>query len=74
MRYDALDQTLHATPFTGGLACWNAADWIVIIAPICLFPIIIGGAICSWTDVKHALDDRRQTLRLLKYIFGQWHL
>ena len=41
LRYDAIDQTLHGTPFTGGLACWNAADWIVIIAPFCFFSIII---------------------------------
>ena len=26
-----------ATPFRGGMDCWNAADWMVIISPVCLF-------------------------------------
>ena len=31
-----MEQILIATPFTGGIDCWNAADWMVILSPVCL--------------------------------------
>ena len=30
-----------ATPFRGGMDCWNAADWMVLLSPVCLFVIAI---------------------------------
>jgi len=36
LRYDAVKNILIATPFGGGVNCWNAADWIVLISPFCV--------------------------------------
>ena len=41
LRYDAEDQILIATPFKGGIDCWNGGDWLVILAPVCLFVLAI---------------------------------
>ena len=30
-----------ATPFKGGMDCWNGGDWLVILAPVCLFVLAI---------------------------------
>ena len=36
-----MEQLLIATPFRGGMDCWNAADWMMIISPVCLFMLPI---------------------------------
>ena len=30
-----------ATPFKGGMDCWNGGDWMIIISPVCLFVLAI---------------------------------
>ena len=30
-----------ATPFKGGMDCWNGGDWLVILAPVCLLVLAI---------------------------------
>ena len=45
LRYDPVNQILVATPFKGGVDCWNSGDWLVILCPIgllvSLFPALI---------------------------------
>ena len=41
LRYDAVENILIGTPFAGGMDCWNAADWIVIISPVFIFVGIV---------------------------------
>jgi len=67
LRYDADKQILKAEPFIGGLECWNLADWIVMIAPICFIPILIL-LICSFCsrterDEQEELQETRRTAR-----------
>ena len=60
LRYDALEEILIATPFKGGADCWNAADWLVIISPICLLAIPILDFIVRFCYDRFC-DDRLNT-------------
>ena len=60
LKYDALEKILIATPFKGGADCWNAADWLVIISPICLLAIPILDLCVRFCYVRFC-EDRLNT-------------
>ena len=37
LRYDAIEERLIATPFAGGMNCWNGGDWIILLSPYVIF-------------------------------------
>ena len=47
LRYDPVNQILVATPFKGGVDCWNSGDWLVILCPIGIFVSSFLALICD---------------------------
>ena len=50
LRYDAIEERLIATPFAGGMNCWNGGDWIVLLSPGFIFAgiLVLVCLCCCW--------------------------
>lgn len=58
LRYDAIEEILIAKPFTGGVNCWNTADWIVLLLPIYIFvyyTLVIIICLLPWSIIRHVV-------------------
>ena len=59
LRYDAIEERLIATPFAGGINCWNGGDWIVLLSPGFIFAgmLTIGVYICKRCRIRRSEDN-----------------
>ena len=74
LRYDPVEQILIATPFTGGINCWNIADWLVILLPIFIFPTVyvVIKWYCEDEDESHLDEDEKPSSLDLSPTLHQW--
>merc|ERR1712131_501308 len=56
LRYDAIEERLIATPFAGGMNCWNGGDWIVLLSPGFIFAGILTAGV-DFCYVNCCQDD-----------------
>merc|ERR1712235_233777 len=69
LRYDAEKQILIGTPFINGFNCWNAADFLVIIAPFGL--LFFSCVLCQWVAKRFRQYGREWNPLLLHSITEQ---
>ena len=74
LRYDPVEQILIATPFAGGINCWNIADWLVILLPIFIFPTVyvVIKWYCEDEDESHLDEDEKPSSLDLSPTLHQW--